>query len=382
MDSAEILGLWPVRAVIGFLAILMLLLNGALVLVYAERKIAGFIQDRLGPMHTGPWGLLQTVADAGKLLLKEDVVPTNVDRWTYMLAPIIFFMPVAAVYVVMPFATGLQVADLNIGLLYAIAVSTFGALGVIMAGWGSNNKYSLMGGLRGAAQMVSYELPMVLSLVTIVLMAGTLSMQRIVDAQLSATWFILVQPLAFLVYYTCALAETNRNPFDLPEAESELVAGYLTEYSGMRWAVYFLGEYGNMAGVSAVATTAFLGGGSLPFVSIPGLLGMAVSAVVFIAKVYFLIFVMQWIRATLPRLRADQLMGYCWKVLVPATLINIFVTSFIVIFFPAAYLVPVAVVNWILTILFIAALPRLVGSTVRPRVQLTSMREALARGRA
>jgi NADH-quinone oxidoreductase subunit H len=381
MDIGAILGLWPVRAVIGFLAIVTLLIGGALILVYTERKIAGFIQDRLGPVHNGPWGLLQTVADAGKLLLKEDVVPSNVDRWMYMLAPIVFFMPVAAVYVVVPFATGLQVADLNVGLLYIFAVSSFGVLGVIMAGWGSNNKYSLLGGLRGAAQMVSYELPMILSLVTIVLMAGALSLQQIVGAQTSAVPFILVQPLAFLIYFTCALAETNRNPFDLPEAESELVAGYLTEYSGMRWAIYFLGEYGNMAGVSAVATVAFLGGGWLPFVSLAGPVGMIVSAVVFIAKVYFLIFVMQWIRGTLPRLRADQLMAYCWKVLVPATLINIFVTSFIVIFFPTAYLVPVAVLNWIMLLVFIAALPRLVGSTVRPRVQVSSMSEALAGGK-
>lgn len=381
MDSAAILGLWPVRAVVGFSLIVGLLLTGALVLLYTERKIQGFIQDRLGPHHVGKWGLLQPFADAGKLLLKEDVIARDVDRWLFILAPIVFFMPIMAAFIVMPFATGLQVADLNIGVVYVIAISTFGALGVLMAGWGSNNKYSLMGGVRGAAQMVSYELPMVMSLVTIVLLAGTLSLRQIVNAQASATWFILVQPLAFLIYFICGLAETNRCPFDLPEAESELVAGYLTEYSGMRWAAFMLGEYCNMTTISGMATALFLGGGALPFVSLAGAPGMVLSAIVFIAKVYILLWTFQWIRATLPRLRADQLMGFCWKVLVPATLINIFITGAIAVFLPDN-LVPVAVANWVLTIVFIAALPRLVGSVIRPRVQVTRISGAMARGRA
>src|SRR2546430_2673022 len=265
--------------IIAFLSFFGFVLTSAVILILAERKVMGWIQDRYGPLHTGPWGLLQTVADVGKLLLKEDIHVAKADKSLFLLAPSVFMAPVIAAFAVIPFSPyiGLPGTALATGIIYYVAMSSIDVVGVIMAGWSSNNKYSLIGGLRSAAQMISYELPLVLALVSVVMLTsvlanagiGTISIKGIIDYQSSSVWpgkgipfwdfifqgftpwawFFLVQPLMFVIYYTCGLAETNRAPFDLPEAESELVAGYLTEYSGMRWAMFYLGEYGDRKSV-------------------------------------------------------------------------------------------------------------------------------------
>ncbi len=362
---------WAVlRLLIAILLVLGLILNGALAQIYLERKIQAFAQDRLGPYHVGPWGLLQTFADAIKLLSKEDIKARFTDPPFFFAAPSIVFMPMFAAWVVMPFAPGWQGADLNIGLLYLSTLGAMGVLGIVIAGWASNNKYSLIGGLRSAAQLVSYEVPQILSLVTAVLVVGSLQLSRIVEAQPGWRLNLWIVPAAFLTYFISALAETNRNPFDLPEAESELVAGFMTEYSGMRWAIFFLAEYGNITVVSAIMSSLWLGGWSGPWVDQVPVLGI----LWFTLKAYFIVLLFMWIRATLPRLRIDQLMNFCWKLLIPLTLVNLFVTATLLVAFPRQ-LVPVAVLNWLLVIGFILVVPAL------QRRRLKALRERLARER-
>ena len=303
-----------------------------LVLVLAERKVSAFIQDRTGPMRVGPWGILQTLADGVKLLFKEDLIPPYGDRVLFRLAPYIIVCFSLAVFVAIPFG-GIDlddeqyvfiVSNLNIGIFYIMAVSSVIVIGVIMAGWASNSKWSLLGSLRSAAQMVSYEIPIGLSILAVIMVVQTLNMQGIVDQQGSGlhSWLIFRTPfsfVAFFVFFISAIAEVNRTPFDLPEAESELVAGFHTEYSGMRFALFFIAEYANMFAVSAIAVTLFLGGwqGVLPGVDILGGLPG------FIFKTLFLVFVMMWVRWTLPRLRVDQLMNLCWKYLIAISFFNI-----------------------------------------------------------
>lgn len=297
-----------------------------LFLVWWERKISAHMQDRLGPMYVGGWhGWAQTIADAIKLLLKEDIVPESTDRVLFKLAPFVVFLGAFAAFVVLPFGASSIVSDLNIGVLYIIAVGSLAVVGIMMAGWSSNSKYSLYGGMRSVAQIVSYEIPAAMSIMTVVILVGSLSMQQIVGAQKGGiqNWFIFRNPftfLAFFVYFISSLAEVNRTPFDIPEAESELVAGYHTEYSGMRFAFFYLAEYANMLVVAGVATTIFLGGwtqvlpGTLTAQLIPG-------PILFFLKVMVLIFVQMWLRWSLPRLRVDQLMYLCWKVLLPASFV-------------------------------------------------------------
>ncbi len=295
----------------------------AMFLIWWERKISAHIQARFGPMRVGGWhGWAQSIADGIKLLLKEDIIPTRADRPIFMLAPIVVFAASLATYVVIPFGPGLIVEDLNIGVLYIIAISSLAVVGIIMAGWSSNNKYAALGALRSAAQAVSYEVPLVISLLGPLLLVGSLSMVKIVEAQQNI-WFILVQPLAFVLYFTCAVAETNRLPFDIPEAESELVAGFHVEYSGMRFAIFFLAEYANMFVVCAIATTVFLGGWRGPLLH---------PVVWFLLKTYFLLFVMMWLRWTLARVRVDQLMNVAWKVLLPLAFLNLGVTGLAALF--------------------------------------------------
>ncbi len=289
----------------------------AVVLVYAERKVSAFMQRRSGPNRVGPGGTLQTVADMVKLMAKEDIMPAGADKWMWMLAPILLFIPAAAVFVVFPFDNKAIFADLNIGVFYFIAMSSQSVLPFLMAGWASNNKYSLVGGMRTVAQMLSYEVPMVLSILGIVMLAGSMRMSTIVAAQ-QHTWFILLQPIAFVVYVITATAEINRAPFDLVEGESEIVAGPFTEYTGMRWALFFLAEYANLLAVSVIATTLFLGGWNGPW--LPGW-------VWFFLKVGGMVFLFMWFRWTFPRLRIDQLMSFGWKVLLPLALLNIIVTG-------------------------------------------------------
>jgi NADH-quinone oxidoreductase subunit H len=312
------------RAIVGTILIFTgVAVVAAMFGVLLERKIAGWVQSRLGPKHVGPQGLLQTIADTIKLLQKENIVPRHADRAIFATAVLV--VPLAALldYVVIPFGTTrwgpLIFRDLNIGVLYFAATSSLVVVGILMAGWGSNNKYALLGGLRSAAQMVSYEIPMGLALITVAMLAGSLSTVAIVKAQ--HLWFIVTQPVAFLIFLIAATAEVNRVPFDLVEAESELVAGYFSEYSGMRFALFQLGEYGEMFAMAAMAVTLFLGGWQGPF--LPPVLW-------FVIKLYALIFVFMWVRWTYPRFRIDQLLTFSWKVLIPVALANLMVTAYIV----------------------------------------------------
>jgi NADH-quinone oxidoreductase subunit H len=292
---------------------------------WLERRVWARMQSRVGPNRVGPQGVLQWLADGIKNLLKEDLIPTAADKKLFSLAPYIVFMGFLCSFVVIPFGGALIVADLNIGILYILAVTSLVVVGILMAGWASNNKWSLLGGMRSAAQIVSYEIPAGVSVLNIVFLAGTLSMQGIIKAQGWAPWdwFLFNNPFtfaAFFLYFTAALAEGNRTPFDIPEAESELVAGYVTEYSGMRFLFFFFAEWGNLYVIGAVATTLFLGGWQVPALAVfddhPILLAV-VQFLVFFLKAYLWVFVAMWIRATLPRVRVDQLMALCWKYMVP-----------------------------------------------------------------
>ncbi len=309
----------------------------ALVLPFAVRRLSGFISDRLGPNRVGPQGFFQPIADFLKLLLKEDVAPLKADRLLFRLAPAVAFItPVLAVTVI-PFSKGFTIANLNVGLVFIVAFSSFTVLGILLAGWASHNKYSLLGGLRSVAQMVSYEVPMILNIIIIAMLVGSLSLNDVVGAQ-GKIWYIAVQPLAFLVFIIAGMAELNRTPFDLPEAESELVAGYLTEYSGMRFGFFYgLVEWGNASIWSLTGATLFLGGWRGPFAGSPGWL---------ILKVLALAFVVIWFLATFPRLQVDQLMNFAWKVLIPLSLVNLGVTGLLIILLPDNFLPPVAAFSW------------------------------------
>jgi NADH-quinone oxidoreductase subunit H len=306
-------------------------------LTYFERKVLGHMQDRLGPMEVGYHGLLQPIADGLKLFFKEDIIPTGANKIIFTVAPIISLVPALIAFAVIPFSDWGPIADINIAILYILALSSIGAYGILLGGWASNSKYSLLGGLRSAAQVISYELALGMSLVGVLLLAGSLSLKAIGDGQGGGFWhwyafaFPAPQFVAFVIYVLSSIAETNRLPFDLPEAESELVAGFFTEYSGMRFAFFFLAEYANMILVSCVGTVLFLGAWHAPFSFLPssGLWGV----LWFLLKVYFLLFFFFWIRATLPRLRYDQLMRLGWKIMIPLALANILITSFLAFFF-------------------------------------------------
>jgi NADH-quinone oxidoreductase subunit H len=322
--TAWIIGYLILLVKLGIVLVGLLLL--AAYLVYAERKLLARLQIRLGPNRAGLFGLLQPLADAVKLLTKEDVVPQKADRLVFLLAPAVVAATALLIFAVVPFgrdwAIGgrripMVVADLNVGLLYVLALSSIGVYGVALGGWSANSKYALLGGIRGAAQMISYELSLGLALVPVVMLAGSFSMVDIVAAQ-SRYPFLLAQPLGFIIFFTSAVAETKRIPFDLPEAENELVAGYHTEYSGMRFGLFFLGEYVTMVVLGALVTVFFLGGWRGPL--LPPL-------VWFFIKVLAVVFIMIWMRGTLPRLRYDQLMHLGWKLLVPLALLNIVVTG-------------------------------------------------------
>jgi NADH-quinone oxidoreductase subunit H len=301
----------------------------AMFLTWLERKVSAHVQDRLGPMRVGGWhGWAQAIADGIKLLLKEDIIPLAADRPLFILSPIIIFTAAFMTFVVLPFSRYIIVSDLNIGVLYIYGISTVTVIGIIMAGWASNNKWSLIGGMRSAAQLVGYEVPVGLSLLAGIVMAGSLSTVEISLAQDGGIWNWFIWrcfPFSFIaaiVLYIGALAETNRTPFDLPEAESELVSGYHTEYSGFRFSLFFLAEYANMVVASALVVIVFLGGftGPIPVWFVPDVIA---GPFWFLGKTIFLVFVMMWIRWTLPRLRVDQLMGVCWKYLIPIAMVNL-----------------------------------------------------------
>jgi NADH-quinone oxidoreductase subunit H len=307
------------RMIIGLIAVITLVSVNALFLIWMERKVAAHMQLRPGPMEVGFHGALQTVADALKLMGKELITPEEVDRPIFLLAPIVVFLPVLLSFLVIPFSQTWIIRDMNVGIVLILAFSTLAVLAILMAGWSSNNKYAVFGAMRAVAQNIAYEIPLLITVMSVILMVGSFKLSDIVNAQ-GGLWFILVQPLAFIIYVTCATAETNRAPFDLPEAESELVAGFHTEYSGMRFALFFLAEYTNMFIVSAIATVLFLGGWHGPF--LPGV-------VWFLLKVYAMIFLIMWFRWTFPRVRFDQLITFSWKILIPLSFANLLLTALV-----------------------------------------------------
>jgi NADH-quinone oxidoreductase subunit H len=328
--------------VIPLLKIAVLLAAVLLAVAYMtllERKVIAWVQIRLGPMRVGPQGVLQPIADGVKLLLKEDITPARVDRWVFSLAPILSMVPALIAFAVIPFGSEvtlfgyrvpLHIADVNVGLLYIVAIASIGVYGIILAGYSSNSKYPLLAGLRASAQLISYEIAVTMMLVSVVVMSGTLSLVGITEAQRNAGfWYVFVQPVAFVILFIGGLAETNRAPFDMPEAEQELVGGFHTEYSGMRFALFFLAEYANMIVVAAVTTTLFFGGYLRPFPNVEALwvLDYVPGWIWFLAKTFAFLYVFVWIRATLPRYRYDQLMRLGWKVLIPLGIVNLVVTG-------------------------------------------------------
>jgi NADH-quinone oxidoreductase subunit H len=295
----------------------------ALVLIYMLRKVMGHMQYRMGPRHHGPHGIFQTMFDAVKLLGKENIIPKDIDKWPYLWAPVIVFVPSLTVFAILPFAENIVATNIEISLFFVFAILGISSISLIMAGWGSNNKYALLGGLRSAAQMISYEIPLILSSIGVVIMAGSMNLTEIVKAQQNI-YYIVPQAVGFFIFMTSALAELNYTPFDIPEAESELVAGFNIEYSGFRFASFFLAEFVNLFIICALATLLFLGGWH-PFTN------PVYGAVFFLFKTYILIFIIMWIRSTFPRFRIDQFMNFGWKVLLPLSLANIFVTGAVVL---------------------------------------------------
>jgi NADH-quinone oxidoreductase subunit H len=324
-ESSSFLPPEMLRIAITSLIVMGFVFLNSILLGYLERKLAGWFQRRPGPMEVGPHGLLQLIVDGVKLVGKQIVIPREAASPLFLLAPLLAFMPVGIAFIVVPFSNALQVRDLDVGLVFLIAIMSFNVIAILIAGWASNNKYSLFGAIRAVAQNIAYEIPMLLSLLSVVLMANTLSMRGLVLAQ-GALWNVILQPVAFLIYFVAGLAETHRAPFDLPEAESELTAGFHTEFSGMAFSFFFLAEYTHMFFVSSIAVVLFLGGWSgppLPWIDYTGV-------VWFMLKAYALLFVMIWIRWTFPRVRFDQLLNFCWKYLIPFSLVNLLITAVIV----------------------------------------------------
>lgn len=326
----------------GLILVLFLVTLGvAAYSTYGERKVAAFLQDRLGPDRAGPWGILQPIADGVKMFMKEDFIPNQSERWLFIMGPGIFMFVALMTSAVIPWGTqltafggaiDLQVTDINIGILYVMGFVSLGVYGIMIGGWASNNKYSLYGAIRASSQMISYELAMGLALIAVVMLDGSLSLRSIAASQTGFAWNVLYQPVGFLIFFVCALAETNRAPFDLPECETELVGGYHTEYSSMKLGFFLFAEYINMFISSAVLATLYFGGYNLPFVD-PGWLGGFMGPIVLMAKILFFIFVFMWIRWTLPRFRYDQLMHLGWKVLIPLSLANMLFTALGILIF-------------------------------------------------
>ena len=314
------------------------LINAVLVavtfLVLMERKVIAWAQSRLGPMRVGPYGILQAIVDPIKLILKEDITPAKADKWVFTIAPIMSLAPALIVFAVIPFGPEelFYVADINVGLLFIISVTSIGVYGIILGGWASNSKYPLLASLRASAQLISYEIAVTMTLVSVVLTSGTLSLIGIVEAQYEqGVWFAFIQPVALVLVFIGGLAETNRVPFDLPEAETELTGGFHTEYSGMRFALFFLAEYANIIVISAVTVIMFLGGWMRPFPNIAALsfLDLIPAWIWFVSKIFLFLYVFIWIRATLPRYRYDQLMALGWKVLIPIAIGNLVITGIV-----------------------------------------------------
>ena len=320
---------------IGILFVFVLLT--VMFLTWMERKVVAMVQARYGPMVTGPRGLLQPVMDGIKLIGKEDIVPAKADRWVFTLAPFIVFIPALLVFIPLPFGQSLIISDLRVGLLYIIAISAVSPIAILLAGWASNNKYSLMGAMRAVAQDISYTIPLALAAIAVVMFTGSLSTVDIVNAQngtwfgVIPRWFIFLQPLGFILFLIASIAEMGRIPFDFQESESELVAGFFTEYSGMKFAMFFLAEYAHLFSVSGIIVMLFLGGWALPILPfVPAALVQLVSLGVFLVKTYAVIFFAMWLRDTVPRVRIDQLLNIGWKIMIPLALLNLLVTGFLI----------------------------------------------------
>jgi len=306
--------LWLIAGLIGVIVIIVV---NTVILTWIERKVSGHMQRRIGPKEVGPYGLIQAIADSLKLLGKDIITPRHVEKPLYYLAPIVIMIPVIVSFVVIPFSSVLQVKDINVGILVIFAFSSLTVLSLLLAGWGSNNKYSLIGAMRSVAQNIAYEIPLLLSLLPVILMCNSLSLRDVVEAQKSV-WYVLYHPIPFLIYFIAGVAETNRTPFDLAEAESELVAGFHTEYSGMRFALFFMAEYTNIFIISAIAATFFLGGYQGPI--LPGMVWLLI-------KTYVLVFIIVWFRWTFPRVRFDQLLNFSWKILIPVSFLWLLITG-------------------------------------------------------
>ena len=333
-------GIWPawaaylVPGIVGIVIVLAFVVVLVIVFIWFERRLLGRFQIRLGPNRLGPEGIFQPIATAAKILMKEDIVPAKADKIIHWLAPVIVFVPVLLIFAVVPIGQRAILTDLNVGIVYVVAVSAVSAVGIYAAGWASNNKYALISAFRTVAQMVSYELPVVLAILGVVLMAGSLSMTQIVESQ--SIPYLILQPLGFVIFFLGTIAEMNRSPFDLLEADSEIVAGYHIEYSGMKFAMFYLGEYGHALAYSCIATTLFLSGWKGPFLP---------PIIWFLIKVFAVFGVIVWMRATLPRLRVDQLMGFAWKGLLPIAIINLFMIAAEMLWLPEINLWILVVVN-------------------------------------
>jgi NADH-quinone oxidoreductase subunit H len=334
MDMTLVLE-WVIKSIV----LILFGIVGFAYTTYFERRALARIQTRIGPNRAGPAGLLQPVADAIKLIFNEELIPTKADKFLFLLAPVLTVLPSLIIWAVIPWGTSitlfgreisLYLADINVGILYLMAVGSIAVYGIVIAGWSSNSKYPLLGGLRATAQIISYELSLGLAFVGPILIANSMSLVQIVEKQQETAWFIILQPLGFVIFFLAVLAEINRAPFDMPEAEQELVGGYHTEYSGMKFALFFMAEYIKMIAVSAIAATLFLGGYSGPWVeSLPWL-----GPIYLLIKIIILLFVIIWIRGTLPRFRYDRLMSFGWKIMLPAALFNVFLTAVVIILLP------------------------------------------------
>ena len=354
---------YTASAGVGAITILVFLVGSLLMVAWLERRLLGRIQARLGPNRVGPWGVFQSIADAIKFVTKEAITSRNVDRWMFWAAPVLVAVPVLVVFAVLPFGEGMVLADLNVGVLFVIAVGSVTAIPIFMAGWSSNNKFSLLGAMREVAMLISYELPQVLALLGVVVFAGTMRMNGIVGWQDEHnTWLIFLQPLAVLIYLIAGTVEINRTPTDIAEAESEIVAGYHTEYSGIKFGMFWLTEYFAGFAIAAIIATVYLGGWTLW-----GLEEWVPGWIIFLAKLYGLFWLFIWMRGTLPRLRIDQLMGFAWKFLLPLALINIFVAGLEVLIWrendlaAEAVLPGFAIANLVLAGVLIVAWARFLG---------------------
>jgi len=351
----------------------------ALVNILFERRTLAFMQDRLGPNRTGPQGILQSVADSFKMLGKEDFAPASVDKRLFTLAPIMVMIGAVAVQLVIPYTKGWTSQDLDIGIIYIVAVTSFTVLAILIGGWASHNKYSLVGALRSAAQMVSYEVPMILALLVVATAAGSLSLNDLVSAQSGYQWFVFVMPTTFFIFFIASIAELNRGPFDLPESESELVAGYGTEYSGMRFGMFFLNEYAGMTIMSMVTVTVFFGGWEGPGEDLLVLWGVSVIPFIwFMIKTYILVFALVWIRLSVPRLQVNELMAFAWKFLIPLGLANILASAAIILWAPQWKWV-MAGFSWVLLLAIVGLFDPLLRRRLRrKRAQAPSLTRGAA----